>query len=251
MRLQHRIAIVVGGASGIGRGIAIGLAREGADVVVADLNLDGAGATAREIEAVGVKVAAVQADVTNAREVEDLLDAAERLGKPTLLVNSAGIGGRETFLETPEDTWDHVLAVDLKGIFLCSQRFARRLVAAGRIGKIVNVASTAAVRYNWPLGPHYHAAKAGVVQLTRVMANELAPHHINVNAIGPGFTLTELTGPRYHADPEFKQFHDSRVPWGRIASIEDMVGPVVFLCSADADYVTGQTIYVDGGLLTK
>jgi len=245
MRLSGKVALVTGAQQGIGRAIAIALARDGADVGVNFLD-DSAAAesVAKDVRGLGRRAAVVKADVVKAAEVEALVSAvAKELGPPDVLVNNAGVFPRSVFLEMTEREWDHVLSVNLKGSFLCAQAVARALVAAGRPGAIVNIASSA-VRGD-PRGVHYSASKAGVVGMTRAMALALAPHRIRVNAIAPG--LTDTMQPRYGNTEEQIAERAREIPLGRMAQPEEIARVAVFLATSDAEWITGELIHVNGG----
>ena len=245
MRLESKVALVTGAQQGIGRAIAVALARDGADVGVNFLD-DAAAAegVAGEIRGLGRRAVTVQGDVSKAASVETMVKAVSvALGPPEILVNNAGVFPRASFLELPELEWDHVLGVNLKGSFLCAQAVARALVAANRPGAIVNISSSA-VRGD-PRGVHYSSSKAGIVGLTRAMALALAPHRIRVNAIAPG--LTDTAQPRYSNTEEQIAERAREIPLGRIAQPEEIANVVVFLASSEAGWVTGELIHVNGG----
>ena len=245
MRLEGKVALVTGAQQGIGRAIAVALARDGADVGVNFLD-DAAAAekVAGEIRGLGRRAVTVQGDVSRTASVQDMVKTVvDALGPPDVLVNNAGVFPRASFLELPEREWDHVLGINLKGSFLCAQAVARALVAAGRPGAIVNISSSA-VRGD-PRGVHYSASKAGVVGLTRAMALALAPHGIRVNAIAPG--LTDTAQPRYGNTEEQIAERAREIPLGRIAQPEEIAKVAVFLASAESGWVTGELIHVNGG----
>jgi len=245
MRLESKVALVTGAQQGIGRAIAVALARDGADVGVNFLD-DAAAAegVAGEIRGLGRCAVTVQGDVSKAASVEAMVKAVTAaLGPPEVLVNNAGVFPRASFLELPELEWAHVLGVNLKGSFLCAQAVARALVAANRPGAIVNISSSA-VRGD-PRGVHYSSSKAGIVGLTRAMALALAPHRIRVNAIAPG--LTDTAQPRYGNTEEQIAERAREIPLGRIAQPEEIANVVVFLASSEAGWVTGELIHVNGG----
>ena len=245
MRLARKVALVTGAQQGIGRAIAVALARDGADVGVNFLD-DAAAAegVAGEVRGLGRRAVTVQGDVSKAASVEAMVKAVnDALGPPEILVNNAGIFPRASFLELPELEWDHVLGVNLKGSFLCAQAVARALVAADRPGAIVNISSSA-VRGD-PRGVHYSSSKAGIVGLTRAMALALAPHRIRVNAIAPG--LTDTAQPRYGNTEEQIAERAREIPLGRIAQPEEIAKVAVFLASPESGWVTGELIHVNGG----
>lgn len=246
MRLANKVALVTGGSRGIGRAIALGLAREGADVaVVFEKNVAAAEATVDSIRGLGRRAVAIQADVADSAQVRAAVGRAlDALGGIDVLVNDAGITGHAAFLEMTEEQWDRMLAVDLKSVFLVSQAVAREMASRGG-GAIVNVTSIRA-HSAIPGLSHYQAAKAGVEMLTRSMALELAPHGIRVNAIEPGSVETDMARARPMA-PEVREERLKRMPLGRFGQPEDLAGAAVFLASEESAYVTGSVIKVDGG----
>ena len=244
MELDGKSAIVTGAASGIGREIAVTLAAAGAAVTVADRNLDGAESTARRIAESGGKARAAAVDVTIAAQVDSMFaDAAAAWGAVDILVNVAGFALNSPIVEMPESDWDLVLGVNLKGQFLCCRAAGRRMMAQGTGGRIVNIASTAAGNARYA-GGAYCAAKAGVVQLTRVLALELGEFGITVNAVGPGFTETPAT---QESSAEYRRNFLAQVPAARAGQPADIANAVCFLVSPAAEYINGQIIYVDGG----
>jgi len=245
MRLSGKVALVTGAQQGIGRAIAVALAREGADVGVNFLDDPGAGErVADEVRGLGRKATAVRGDVARIQDVEALVAAVgAALGPPDILINNAGVFPRSEFLELAEREWDHVLGVNLKGSFLCAQATARAMVAAGRPGAIVNISSSA-IRGD-ARGVHYSASKAGVLGLTRAMALALAPHRIRVNAIAPG--LTNTAQPRYGNTEEQIAARAREIPLGRMAEPEEIARIAVFLASDDAGGMTGELVHVNGG----
>jgi NAD(P)-dependent dehydrogenase (short-subunit alcohol dehydrogenase family) len=244
------VALVTGAASGIGRAIALCLARSGARVAAVDLHLPGVEEAAALIQAAGAQALAVQADVSSqaagAAVTSRVLDCWSRLD---ILVNNAGVSGESPFLDMDEAEWDRVLDFNLKGAFLCAQAAARAMVRAGQGGKIVNVTSVNA-EVAGPGLAHYCASKGGLRMLTRVMALELAPHKINVNAVAPGIVDTPLTRGSL-ADPDRRRALLAHVPWGRVGQPEDVAHAVLFLASPEADFITGATLLVDGGWLVQ
>ena len=245
MRLAGKVALVTGAQQGIGRAIAVALARDGADVGVNFLD-DGAAAesVAGEIRGLGRRAVTVQGDVSQAASVGGMVKTVvDALGPPEVLVYHAGVVPRSSFLELSEGEWDHVLGINLKGGFLCAQAVARVLVAAGRPGAVVNISSSA-VRGD-ARGVHYSSSKAGVVGLTRAMALALAPHRIRVNAIAPG--LTDTAQPRYGNTEEQIAERAREIPLGRIAQPDEIAKVAVFLATSDAGWITGELIHVNGG----
>jgi NAD(P)-dependent dehydrogenase (short-subunit alcohol dehydrogenase family) len=247
-RLAGKRAIVTGGAAGNGRAIALGLAREGAGVAVLDVNLAGAEAVAREI---GRGASAHRCDVAVPTEVDRAVGAAERaLGGVDVLVNNAGVsGGDGSFLDVTLEAFDRVMAVNLRGAFYVAQAVARRMAALGG-GSIVNVTSNLAF-VAVTGSSHYAASKGGLLQLTRAMALDLAPHRIRVNALAPGLMLTEMTRQRYQEGGDWWRERDERIALHRIGQPEELVGAAVFLASDEASYVTGSSLVVDGGYLAR
>ncbi|HEY5911296.1 MAG TPA: glucose 1-dehydrogenase [Verrucomicrobiae bacterium] len=251
MRLKDRVAIVTGAGRGIGVALAKGFAHEGAAVVV---NYSRSAAEAErvvaDIVAGGGRAVAVRADVRNLAEHQLLIDAAfQRFGRLDILVNNAGLEYRESFLTTTEEQFDHTLGVNLKGVYFLSQKAACAMIQAGKGGRIINISSCHdTVPLN--LRSAYSVSKGGLAMLTKSLALELAEHRINVNAVSPGAILTEMNSAALSV-PEVRSRLLTRIPCNRLGDTEDCVGAVVFLTSAESDYVTGATIYVDGGLLLR
>jgi len=247
MLVTDRVAIVTGSGSGIGRAIALGLAGAGADVVITELphKLEAAEAVAAEVRATGRRALVCALDVRNLESIQDMVHSTiNAFGRIDILVNNAGIQIAKPALEVTEADWDAVLDTNLKGVFFCSQAVGREMVKQQR-GKIVNIASINGVigYYNRAA---YCSAKAGVVNLTRVLAIEWAPYNINVNAVAPTYILTPLT-ERTLSDPATYQDIINRMPLRRLGRPEDVVGAVIYLASPAADMVTGHTLLVDGG----
>lgn len=245
MRLAGKVALVTGAQQGIGRAIALAYGREGASVVVNYLdNQAAAEDIAARIRAGGARAIAVAGNVARAADVRGLVEAGTTLGGIDVLVNNAGIFPRVEFLQMTEAQWDEVLGVNLKGTFLCTQAVAREMVARGRGGAVINLASAAAFRSS-PRGVHYVSSKAGIVGLTRAAALELARYKVRVNAIAPG--TTDTAQPRYGMSEEELQAAGRQIPLGRIADPEDVADLAVFLASEEARHITGQTMHVNGG----
>ncbi|WP_419950521.1 SDR family NAD(P)-dependent oxidoreductase [Candidatus Palauibacter sp.] len=248
MRLEGKRALVTGGSRSIGRSIALGLAREGADVAVNyRRSRKDAESAVREIEEVGRRAVAVQGSTDSRADVERFVaEADDFLGGLDILVNNAGILKRTPFLEIDEEEWDAIQGVNLKGYFLVGQAIARRMVEAGTPGAIVNV-SSAGQAVAAPNLTHYCVSKAGVEMLTKQMALELAPHGVRVNAVAPGLIETDLNRADIAQD-EFRERRLARIPLRKIGVPDDVVGAVVYLASNDeASLVTGASLFIDAG----
>lgn len=242
--LKNKIALVTGGASGIGYACAEIFAREGAKVWIADSNAEAGSKAARKL-----KAEFVACDVGDAHQARALIDAVARGAKRLdVLVNNAGIAPSKPFLDMTEADWDRVIRVNLKGAFLVGQAAAKLMVAKKTQGAIVNMSSVNAVLAIPGLAA-YNVSKGGINQLTRVMALELAPHGIRVNAIGPGTIATELARKAVLGSPEAKTKIMSRTPMGRLGEPEEVAELALFLASKRSSYMTGQIVYVDGGRL--
>jgi glucose 1-dehydrogenase len=244
-----RIAIITGSDSGIGRATAEAFAQEGAAVMLTwRHDQDGAEAAKRTIGSAGGRAAVVQLDVRDEASVARMFEAAEReLGIPDTLVNDAGIGSGGTPVEdTPTEAFDDVIRTDLYGPFFCCREFVRRRRAAGGRGRIVNVTSVHEAIPS-PGAAAYGAAKGGLLTFTRSLALEVAPLRINVNAIAPGLIHTPMTAKRVE-DPAAREREMPRIPWNRPGEPWEVARLAVYLVSDDADYVTGQSFTIDGGL---
>jgi glucose 1-dehydrogenase len=247
-RLEGRRALVTGANSGIGRAIALRLGLEGAGVVVNYLvQPEEAEKVVTEIEGAGSKALAINADVSDEGQVEEMFRrAAEALGGLDILVNNAATEMRRPFLEMPLEDWRRVIEVDLTGPFLCSQRAARLMVESGAGGSIVNITSVHQ-RIPWGGYAHYCAAKAGLEMLTKTIALELATENVRVNSVAPGAIATPLNREVW-SEPEMMSDLLNKIPVRRAGEVEEIASVVAFLCSDESSYMTGQTVYVDGGM---
>ena len=250
-RLEGRVAAITGGASGIGRAAAAAFAEAGAAIAIIDIDAAAADAAAAELDAGGAGVSAHPFDVADAEAVAAGFAAIEeRYGRIDVLVNSAGVAAREPAEDMAAATWNRVIAVNLTGAFLCSREAGRRMLSAGS-GSIINVASIMGFVGNaLYTNVAYHAAKGGLVNLTRTLAVEWAARGVRVNGIAPGFVHTPLT-TKLLGDPAMAAAIEGHTPIGRIAEVEDMLGALVFLASDASAMVTGHTITVDGGWLAR
>ena len=246
--LREKVAVVTGAGRGLGQAAALGLAEAGADVALVDVICTEE--SAARVRALGRRVCQIQADLMDRASVQPLVDQVTReLGGIDILLNNAGIIRRAPLLEFSEKDWDDVIQVNESAVFFLSQAVARQMVAQGRGGKIINIASMLSFQGGIRV-PSYTASKSAVVGLTRLMANELAPHHINVNAVAPGYMATDNTAP-LRADPVRNAEILGRLPAGRWGLPEDLMGAMVFLASSASDYVVGATLTVDGGWLCR
>ncbi len=249
MKLFGKAAVVTGASSGIGLACAERLAADGAHVMLLDLNEATGQRAVEQIVTQGGKAHFAKCDVGYKDAVDRAFEAVDTvLGRVDILVSNAGIGRPAEFVDLSEKDFDDVIRTNLKGMFLCGQAAARRMIAHGGGGSIVNMSSINAIVAQ-PGGAAYAASKGAVKQLTAVMAMSLAPHGIRVNAIGPGTIETELTLKGLLSTPESRQRVLSRTPLGRCGSTAEVASVASFLVSEDASYITGQTIYPDGGRL--
>ncbi len=243
--LSGRTALVTGASKGLGRAMAVGLARAGCDLALCARDRDGLEATRDAVLALGVRAEVFSMDVLSRASVREAVSAAvQAFGGLDILLNNAGVNVRKTVLELSEEEWDLVLDTNLKGYFLVAQAVAPHLIARG-YGKVVNVASIfGTVGMNNQLA--YASSKGGVVMMTKVMAIEWARHGVRVNAVAPTYFETPLVAALRN-DPERFRFINERTPMGRWGQPEELEGTVVWLASRASDFVTGQTVYVDGG----
>lgn len=245
-KLEGKVAVVTGASRGIGRAIALKLADEGAKVIV---NYSGSQAKAEEVVATiqeaGGEALAVQASVAKSDEVAALMDVAVKtFGSLDILVNNAGITRDNLLMRMKENEWDDVIDTNLKGVFLCTKAVTRQMMKQ-RAGRIINISSIVGVAGNAGQA-NYVAAKAGVIGLTKTTAKELASRNILVNAIAPGFIETEMTA---ELPEDLKQGMLTQIPLAKLGQPEDIAKAVVFLASDDANYMTGQTLHIDGGMV--
>jgi len=247
MRFRGQVALVVGGAQGIGKAIAVRLAREGAAVVIADVDKEMMGRTVSEISKEGGEVRGEFCDVLKPRQVEKMVaKLIDRHKQIDVMMYIAGVGKGVAFVETDEKLWDRTVDINLKGAFLVSRAVVPHMIKRRR-GKLVFMASTNAWDAEAELAP-YNVSKAGIFLLAKTLARELGHYGINSNAVGPGLIRTRLTEP-FLNDPKFMKKYETLIPVGRIGKPEDIAGPAAFLASRDADYVNGVLLFVDGGQL--
>jgi len=247
--LKGKSGIVTGAGSGIGKAIANGLVQAGAEIVIVGRNRERLEKAATEIEKFGGPVIALQADISKMEEIKKVVDrAVKEFGKIDFLFNNAGIVRRAPSEDFTEKDWDETISTNLKGPFFLAQAVARVMIYQKRKGKIINTSSLSAVQGGKRV-PAYAASKGGLSQVTKSMANDWAKYNILVNALGPGWVKTELTEPLQQDRERYAEI-TNRIPLGRWADPEDLMGVAVFLASDASDYITGQTIFVDGGWLS-
>ena len=259
MRMQGKVAVVTGGARGIGRAIVERYVSEGATCAIADIDFEGARKTSEAIKASGGKVFPVNLDVTRLESIKAMVDTVvATAGGIDVLVNNAGVVEIQSIFEVTEQVWHKVFSVNVKGLFFTLQAVAKRMVEQNRGGKIINLASEAGQRAD-ALVVAYGATKAAVISITKTSASALIPYKINVNAISPGVVDTPMwvevdrmiakaTGK---AIGEPRRETELQVPYGRFGKTEDLTGIAVFLATSDSDYMLGQTVNVDGGRVMK
>lgn len=245
MRLKEKVAIVTGGGTGIGRGIALMFAKEGAKVAVAGRRKEALDGTTSEIQKLGGITLALVTDVSVYDQVQQMVGRTlESFGRLDILVNNAGVYLPHDALSASEEEWNKVLSIDLKGVWFASKAAIPQMLKQGQ-GKIVNIASVAGI-VGFEQSAAYCAAKGGVINLTREMALDYAGKHINVNAIAPGVIETDMTKPFLSDEAAKKNFLD-KTPVGRVGMPEDIAYGAVYLASPESDFVTGHTLVVDGG----
>ncbi len=249
MNLENKIALITGAGSGIGKAIALEMAKAGAHIAINDLTSEPAEITAKEVETLGRDTFVIPADVADPTQVNDMVQQTlDRFNRIDILVNNAGIylpqdGG---FTDITDEAWQRILDVNLNGPFYCSRAVVKDMMTRKQGGKIINISSVQAEVAHFDASA-YQPSKAAVVMLTRTLAVELAPYKINVNAIGPGAIASEGMGASL--GPEVIEAYRKRIPWGARGHTRDIGTVATFLASEDARYITGQIIYVDGGYL--
>jgi NAD(P)-dependent dehydrogenase (short-subunit alcohol dehydrogenase family) len=245
--LEGRTALVTGAGGGVGRGIALELARRGCDVAINDVDLAAAQEAAGQVTALGRRAFAIKADVGAASDVSSLFqEVVQRFGRLNILVNNAGVQTWKPLLELQEHEWDRVIRTNLKGCFLCTQAAARHMKDHGG-GRIINIGS-GSNKIAFPRLVDYTASKGGIEMFTKVAAVELGEHHITVNCVAPGAILVDRTRKEL---PDYAGTFARVTPLGRVGQPEDVGRAVAFLASDEADFITGQTVWVDGGLFTR
>ncbi len=245
--LKGKVAIVTGAGQGIGEWIALGLADAGADILIADLKVQRAERTSKKISEMGRRACFLEVDIGDIEGVAKMIDyACKELGDLDILINNAGVNVHKKALDITEEDFDKIIKVNSKGVYFCSQAAARIMIPKRR-GKIINIASVTAflVRSGVP-NSVYAMTKAGIVMLTKALAEEWAQYNINVNALAPGYFATPLVADRL-TDAEVNKKIISSTPLGRVGEANDIIGAAVFLASDASNYITGQTISIDGG----
>lgn len=245
MKLSNKVAIVTGGNSGIGKGIAIAFAKEGARVAVVGRNVERGNATVEEIKRLGTNAIFVKADVGEVEETKAYVARTlEAFGEIHIMVNNAALIHQARVVDLKEEDWDRIIKTNLRSVFLGSKYAAIEMIRQGKGGRIINVSSIHA-ELSEPQAAPYTAAKGGINSFTRTLATELAPHKITANTLQPGATYTDLTIPMY--TPAVKEALYKRIPLKAIANVEDIACGAVFMSTDDAWYMTGQVLTIDGG----
>lgn len=248
MKLKNKIAIVTGSRRGIGRSITLELAKEGAKVVVSDIDLKECQNVCDEIKKIGSDAIAVKCDVSKKRDVDAMVKKTiQKFKRIDILVNNAGVVLMKPFVQMTEKDWDFVLDINLKGVFLCTNAVAKQMVKQ-KGGKIISIASIAG-EVGFMNTSAYCASKAGIINLTRELAMELSPHNINVNVVAPGVIATKMTEDMLK-DKKTKEVLLANTPLGRMGNPEEIGKAAIFLASNDSNFITGHTLVVDGGWLT-
>ncbi|MFA6548957.1 MAG: 3-oxoacyl-[acyl-carrier-protein] reductase [Candidatus Margulisiibacteriota bacterium] len=244
MQLKDKVALVTGAAQGIGKSIAIALAKNGANIVVSDINLELAAQTAKEIESLGVKTIAIKTNVADLADVEkSIAEIVKTFGHVDILINNAGITKDNLLIRMKKEDWDTVIAVNLSGVFNCTKAVSS-LMMKQRYGRIISIASIVGQMGNFGQA-NYAATKAGVIGFTKTVAKELASRGVTANAVAPGFIQTAMTDK---IPDEVKKKMLEQIPMGKLGQPEDVAQAVLFLASPAADYITGQVLAVNGGM---
>jgi len=248
--LKEKVAIVTGSGQGIGKAIALTFAKAGAQLIIADLNVETAKKTADLVHAIGNEAIVVQVDVRNEKQVDRMVNQAlAKFGHIDILMNNAGFGHMTVrLLEMTEDAWDNWVVLNLKSTFLCCKAVGKVMVSQKK-GNIINMSSMAALG-PYPMGSNYSAAKAGIKNLTETLAVELGPKNVRVNALAPGVIETDLTAALYRQRPQLKEHRLANIPLGRLGKPEDVANLALFLASDASSYISGQTIAVNGAMST-
>ncbi len=258
MELQYKNAVVTGAGRGMGRAIALDLAEAGANVAVADIDRETVEETSEEVKELGRESVAIHADMGSVADIDRMItEAKDAFGRVDIIVNNAGVTRYLYVMDVEEADWDRIHRVNAKGVFFCMQRAAREMIAQGDGGRIINIASVAGKGYSGTSNAAYAASKGAVLSMTMIAAHQLAQHDINVNAICPGVTVTELsiTNLRQRAESmglsiaELEQARDARIPLGRANTPDDIAAMARFLSGEGARNITGQAFNVDGGLV--
>ena len=246
--LDKKIAVVVGGAGGIGEALALGLSQHGAGVVVASRNLEALDKVAAEINTkTGEETLAIQADVTDEKSIESLVkEVMTRFGTVDILVNAMGLNIKRDAFDYPMEDWDTIFDINVKGTMMACKHFGR-VMKENKQGKIINLSSVREVRGYGGGNAGYCATKGAVGLITKTLALEWAPYNIHVNAIGPSLIITQGT-IHIKNDPKLAKKYEAQIPLGKLGMPEDLIGGCIFLASEASDFITGQTIYIDGGL---
>ncbi len=247
-KLKGKTAIITGAARGLGKAMATGLAEAGANIVIPDLNYQGAQDAAEEIAEIGVKTMALEIDVTDEDSVFNMADRTiKKFGTIDILVNNAGIVVHESAEKMSKENWQDVINVNLTGVFLCSKAVANFMISNNG-GSFINIASMSGYIVNYPQPQvSYNASKAGVIQMTKSLAAEWAKNNIRVNAIAPGYMETDMTKKYVEKNPEVKKHWIEPIPMKRMGKPEELKGTVIYLASTSSSYMTGHTLIIDGG----
>lgn len=244
MRLEGKNALITGAARGIGKAIALGMAKEGANICITDVDMETAESTAKEVKALGVKAVAVKLDISNQEDVVNAFAAFnDEFSSLDVLVNNAGITKDTLILRMKEEDWDAVMNINLKGSFLCSKE-AIKIMSKQRSGKIISISSVVAFMGN-PGQANYSSSKAALIGLTKTIAKEYASRGITANAVAPGFIQTPMTDV---LSDKVKDEMKKAIPLGEFGTPEDVKDAVIFLSSKESDYITGQVLHVNGGM---